>query len=50
MEGYVVRLADSFTADNFQHSVAKFVREDHVQTDEQWTRTGGELNMLRIKQ
>jgi len=35
-EGYVVRLADSFTFDKFSESVAKFVRQDHVQTDEHW--------------
>ncbi len=48
MEGYVVRLADSFTLSNFPQSLAKFVRKDHVQTDEHWMRTGGELNMLRV--
>lgn len=31
-EGYVVRLASSFTYNDFKHSVAKFVREGHVQT------------------
>ena len=31
-EGYVVRLADSFTFNEFKHSVAKFVRAGHVQT------------------
>lgn len=36
MEGYVVRLADSFTLDEFPISVAKYVREGHVQTDEHW--------------
>ena len=35
-EGYVVRLADSFPLDAFPLSVAKYVRENHVQTDEHW--------------
>ncbi|MBO1581048.1 RNA ligase family protein [Bacillus sp. XF8] len=35
-EGYVVRLVDGFHYNNFKNSVAKFVRENHVQTDEHW--------------
>lgn len=35
-EGIVVRLASSFTYDQFGNSVAKWVRENHVQTDEHW--------------
>lgn len=35
-EGYVIRLADSFMMDQFPLSVAKFVRKDHVQTDDHW--------------
>ncbi|RDJ35084.1 MAG: 2'-5' RNA ligase [Crenarchaeota archaeon] len=35
-EGYVVRLADRFSLDEFDKSVAKFVRENHVQTDSHW--------------
>jgi hypothetical protein len=48
MEGYVVRVVEPFERDDFQQSVAKFVRKDHVQTDEHWLRSGGELNMLRL--
>jgi hypothetical protein len=48
VEGYVVRVVDSFHRDDFQQNVAKFVRNDHVQTDEHWMRSGGELNMLRL--
>ncbi|RLA01627.1 MAG: 2'-5' RNA ligase, partial [Gammaproteobacteria bacterium] len=48
VEGYVVRLADSFHRDEFHQSIAKFVRKGHVQTDEHWLRSGGELNMLRL--
>ena len=36
VEGYVVRLAGRFSYDSFSSSVAKFVRPDHVQTDEHW--------------
>ena len=36
MEGYVVRLVSSFHYEEFSRSVAKFVREDHVQTDTHW--------------
>lgn len=35
-EGYVVRLADSFKYEQFSKSCAKFVRKNHVQTDEHW--------------
>ena len=36
MEGYVVRLADSFHYGQFNKSVAKFVRANHVQTQKHW--------------
>jgi hypothetical protein len=48
VEGYVVRVVDSFHRDDFQQNVAKFVRKNHIQTDEHWMRSGGELNMLRL--
>ena len=35
-EGYVVRLADSFAFEDFDKSIAKWVRKGHVQTDEHW--------------
>lgn len=35
-EGFVVRLADSFHYDDFGVSVAKYVREGHVQTSTHW--------------
>ena len=35
-EGYVVRLAAGFFMDDFKISVAKYVRPNHVQTDEHW--------------
>jgi len=36
VEGYVVRYAQSFHYDDFGTSVAKFVREGHVQTGKHW--------------
>lgn len=35
-EGYVVRLADSFSFSQFRNSLAKFVRKNHVQTSHHW--------------
>ncbi|MEZ4300527.1 MAG: RNA ligase family protein [Polyangiaceae bacterium] len=35
-EGIVVRLASSFHEKDFSKSLAKWVRKDHVQTDEHW--------------
>jgi hypothetical protein len=35
-EGYVVRLASSFAYAEFGSSVAKWVRANHVQTDQHW--------------
>ena len=37
-EGVVIRLASSFPASEFSHSVCKSVRASHVQTDQHWTR------------
>lgn len=36
VEGYVVRLADSFSYEDFTKSIAKWVRKGHVQTDQHW--------------
>jgi hypothetical protein len=46
-EGYVVRLADSFNLDNFSNSIAKYVRKNHVQTDEHWLYNSTEKNILK---
>jgi hypothetical protein len=35
-EGYVVRLANGFPYNEFNLNVFKWVRENHVQTDEHW--------------
>jgi hypothetical protein len=46
-EGYVIRIADSFTYDNFKKSVAKFVRKSHVNTDNHWMYASIIKNKLR---
>lgn len=38
-EGYVIRSAESFTYESFSSHVAKFVRANHVQTDQHWTKS-----------
>lgn len=36
-EGFVVRLSESFTYENFNKSVIKYVRKNHIQTDQHWS-------------
>jgi hypothetical protein len=35
-EGFVIRIVDSFSYEDFSKSIAKYVRKGHVQTDEHW--------------
>jgi len=35
-EGYVIRVENSFKHEQFRNCVAKFVRKNHVQTDQHW--------------
>ena len=37
-EGYVIRVADSFSYQDFKRCVAKFVRMGHIQTTKHWMR------------
>jgi len=46
-EGYVVRLTDSFAYENFQMSTAKYVRANHVQTDNHWLHKPITKNLLK---
>ena len=46
-EGYVVRLAASFAYGAFGRSVAKWVRQDHVQTDQHWMHRAVKPNGLK---
>jgi hypothetical protein len=45
-EGYVIRIADSFHYDNFQHCVAKFVRKTFRIPNKHWMHRGILLNEL----
>lgn len=48
-EGYVMRIRESFPVEQFEYNVGKWVRENHVQTDEHWLRKWereGEKNEL----
>lgn len=46
-EGYVIRLKEGFSLMDFGTSVAKYVRKNHVQTDEHWMHKKVEKNLLR---
>lgn len=46
-EGFVIRLADSFLYGQFRHCVAKYVRENHVQTSHNWKREKIVRNKLK---
>lgn len=37
-EGFVMRIADEFPFEKFGQNMCKFVRANHVQTDEHWTK------------
>ena len=49
VEGYVVRLASGFTHADFSQSIAKWVRPDHVQSEEHWIHSAVVPNRLRGK-
>jgi len=38
-EGYVIRNADEFDEVDFDKNIAKWVRPNHIKTDEHWTKT-----------
>lgn len=46
-EGFVMRVVEHFPADQFATNVCKYVRKDHVQTDEHWTRNWKPCKILR---
>ena len=47
-EGIVMRITDSFAIDYFPHYVCKYVRPNHVQTDEHWTRNWKKAKLLDL--
>jgi len=48
IEGFVVRNVNSFNISNFCQNVAKYVRPNHVQTDEHWKKNW-EKNTLFVE-
>jgi hypothetical protein len=50
VEGYVIRIKDSFHYDDFSKSVAKWVRKDHVTSDKHWTKQPIIPNILKHKE
>ena len=49
MEGIVMRLVNEFPINEFPHSVCKWVRPNHVQTDEHWTRNWKKAELIGNK-
>ncbi|MBR4590231.1 MAG: RNA ligase family protein [Bacteroidaceae bacterium] len=47
-EGIVMRVVDSFPITDFSHFVCKFVRANHVQTDEHWTKTWKKASLYKV--
>lgn len=46
-EGYVVRNVNSYHFDDFQKNIVKWVRKDHVQTDQHWMSKPVVKNLLK---
>lgn len=46
-EGFVMRIQAPFYASSFSKFVCKYVRENHVQTDEHWTKNWKPCNIIR---
>jgi hypothetical protein len=46
-EGVVIRLANEFDGEDFPNYVCKYVRANHVQTDEHWTRNWKKAELIR---
>lgn len=47
-EGVVIRIANEFPVDEFSHYVCKWVRPNHVTTDEHWTRNWKKAELIKI--
>ncbi len=45
-EGYVIRVRDKIAREDFPTNYAKYVRANHVQTDEHWMHTQIRKNKL----
>lgn len=46
-EGYIIRIDDNFHFSNFSNNIAKYVRKNHVQTNEHWMTQSVEKNCLK---
>lgn len=46
MEGYVMSLADSFPMSEYERWVAKYVRANHVTTDQHWMKSCSDENIV----
>ncbi len=46
-EGFVIRAAGQFTLEDFQKNTVKWVRANHIQTDEHWMSKPIEKNLLK---
>ena len=46
-EGVVIRKTCGFDNDDFSKNVAKYVRENHVQTDQHWTRNWKRAELIK---
>ncbi len=47
-EGFVIRLADKFPYSKFKESVAKYVRENHIQSSEHWIKKKIVPNKIKL--
>jgi hypothetical protein len=45
-EGVVIRNAGEFPVDEFSNNVCKWVRPNHVQTDEHWTKNWKKATLI----
>ena len=45
-EGVVMRIENSFKLEDFPHYVCKYVRANHVQTDEHWTKNWHKATLI----
>jgi len=48
-EGFVIRLAQAYRPSEHSQFVAKYVRANHVQTDEHWTRNWKSCQIIPLK-
>lgn len=46
-EGFVIRTVDSFTTEEFEQKVCKYVRKGHVKTDEHWSTNWKKQNLIK---